>query len=152
MTDPDQTSIDKKKQFSGWLAWIDSRTQAKSMVKECAIVLFFLAVLQAVLAIAQGPSLLPAVGVWTIAGLLLWRRASRFAAVLLLLSSLVFVALTLANKSGADFGGGSNVMLALALLWVSIKSVEASFRLRGRYALPQEAQTTESNDQPAANA
>lgn len=108
------------------------------MVKECAIALFFLAALQAVFALIQGPFLLASAAAWAVGGLWLLRTASRAASSLLLLSALTYSAIALANQAGAGLGGGSNVMLAIVVVWTTLKAVEASFRLHGRFALAAE--------------
>jgi hypothetical protein len=37
------------------------------------------------------------------------------------------------NKIGETVGGGNNIILALIVLWAAVRSVDATFKLHGRY-------------------
>lgn len=123
------------KQRSPWLSRIGSRAEARAMTKETAFALLFLALLQIGFSFMYGFTLLihAAILVTGSVALLHWR--SRTAAVALLLYALVGAGLTLAIKSGIPVEGNKNLSLALIVIWTSIKAVEASFKLHGRFAL-----------------
>ena len=71
-------------------------------------------------------------------------------AVLLLGFVLVSAGVTLANQAGANLGGGSNLFLALAMLWVAIRAVEAAFKLHGRFQFDDSAPGEEAAPEESA--
>ena len=123
-----------EKKYGAWLARISNRETAHSMARECAIAMLFWAVVQAAFSFKYGNTLLIHAAVLALGGLglLLWK--SRIAAVALLVYALTGAGITLAIQSGAQIEGGKNISLALLVLWTAIKTVEATFRLRGRFA------------------
>jgi len=125
-----------EKKYGAWLARIGSREIAHRMARECAIAMLFWAVVQAAFSFKYGNTLLIHAAVLGLggAGLLLWK--SRIAAIALLVYALTGAGITLAIHSGAQIEGGKNLSLALLVLWTAIKAVEATFRLRGRFAFP----------------
>jgi hypothetical protein len=62
------------------------------------------------------------------------RFNSRTAAIVLFILASVAMAVTVANKAGANLGGGTNIILALIVLWAAIRAVEATFKLHGKFA------------------
>ncbi len=67
-------------------------------------------------------------------GLILWKWNSRISAIILLLLSCATVVITFMNKIGNTSSGGTNVFLAIILLVVAIRAIEATFKLHGRFA------------------
>jgi len=59
---------------------------------------------------------------------------SRIVAILLLLLAIVTVLLTLKIFSGHGFSGGLNIILAAFVVWVGVRAVEATFKLRAKKA------------------
>lgn len=110
------------------------------MVRETGFAMLFLALLQIGFSFMYGYSLLAHAAILVAGGigLLCWR--SRAAAVALFFYALVGAGLTLAIKSGIPVEGNKNLSLALIIVWTSIKAIEASFKLQGRFAL-QDAPT-----------
>lgn len=122
------------KKYSAWLARIDKPETASSMARECAIAMLFWAAVQAAFSFKYGNSLLIHAAILTVGGLCLLRWKSRAAALALLLYALAGAGITLAIRSGVALEGGENLSLALLILWTSVKSVEATFRLQGRFS------------------
>ncbi len=104
------------------------------MARECGIAMLFWAVVQAAFSFKYGQSLLIHTVILAVGGLCLLRWQSRAAAVGLLLYALAGAGITLAIGSGAKLEGNSNLALALLIFWTALKGVEATFRLRGKFA------------------
>ena len=60
-----------------------------------------------------------------------WGR-SRAAAIILLIAATVAFGTTIAAQPKI-IQGGKNIVLALIIFWSSVKAVEATFKLRGRF-------------------
>lgn len=128
-----------EKKTSAWLVRIGDRQTAWSMTRECGIAMLFWAAVQAAFSFKYGQSLLIHTVILAVGGFFLLRWQSRAAAVVLLLYALAGTGVTLAIHSGAKLEGNSNLALALLIFWTALKGVEASFRLRGRFAFPAAA-------------
>ena len=126
--------MEEKKKKASMFAKIDSRDDALKVIKDTSIGFFFIAVLQAGLGFFIAPSLIiDAVLYAILAGvLLIWK--SRIAAVLLLLLAGGALAMTFLNMIGITAVGGNNVFLGLIIFWAAIKAVEATFKLKGKFA------------------
>ena len=122
---------EKKK---GSFSKIENRDEALKMVRDTSAAFFFVAVLQAVLSYWVGYGVLVDAAIYAIGGFFLRRFNSRAAAVVLLLLALISAGVTVANKTGANIGGGNNIILALIILWAGIRAVEATFKLHGRFS------------------
>ncbi len=124
-------ATEKKK---GSFSKIESRDEALKMVKDTSRAFFFVAGLQAILSYWIGFGVLVDAAIFAIGGFFLFRFNSRAAAVALLLLALLSAGVTIANKAGANIGGGNNIILALIILWAGIRAVEATFKLHGRFS------------------
>ncbi len=122
---------EKKK---GSFSKIENRDDALKMVKDTSLAFFFVAGLQAILSYWIGSGVLIDAAVYAIGGFFLRRFNSRTAAVILLILALLGAGVTIANKAGANLGGGNNIILALIILWAGIRAVEATFKLHGRFS------------------
>ena len=122
---------EKKK---GSFSKIENRDEALKMVRDTSAAFFFVAGLQAVLSYWVGYGVLVDAAIYAIGGFFLRRFNSRAAAVVLLLLALISAGVTVANKTGANIGGGNNIILALIILWAGIRAVEATFKLHGRFS------------------
>lgn len=127
-----------------WYAAIQSRAQAEQFIKEASGVFFLVVLGQVALAILVAPAIWLDAGAYLIGSLWLFLGRSRVAAVGLLLLTLLETLATVSNLIGADWlgtggTGGKNVLVALIVLGVSIRSVEATFKLHGRFAPPKQA-------------
>jgi hypothetical protein len=118
---------------NGLFARIESASDAAKTVRDAAMGFFFVAVLQALVGMLVSRSMLGDAAILAIlAGVLLkWR--SRVAAVLLLLVATLQAGVTLLNRLGVLSQGGKNVILAVIMLIIAARAVEATFKLRGRY-------------------
>ena len=128
----------------GFFSKIESRDDALKVVRDTSNAFFFIAILQAALAYLIGLSILFDAVIYAVGGFFLRRFSSRAAAVVLLLLALVGAGVTVANRTGANLGGGNNIVLAVIVLWAGVRAVEATFKLGGRFAQPG------ANDQPGA--
>ncbi len=124
-------ATEKKK---GSFSKIETRDEALKMTKDASMAFFFVAGLQAILSYWVGSGVLIDAAIYAIGGFFLLRFKSRSAAVVLLLLALLSAGVTFANKTGANLGGGNNIILALIILWAGIRSVEATFKLHGRFS------------------
>lgn len=124
-------ATEKKK---GSFSKLENRDDALKMVKDTSTAFFAVAALQAVLSYWIGLGVLVDAAIFAVCGFFLRRFHSRSAAVVLLVLALLTAGVTIANKAGADVGGGNNVILALVLLWAGIRATEATFKLHGRFA------------------
>lgn len=132
----------KEKKYSAWLARIRDRETAFGMARETAIAMLFWAVVQAAFSFKYGPSLVIHALILAVGALWLLRCNSRAAAVALSLYALANAGITLAVKAGVPLEGGRNLALALVIAWTALKAVEATFRLRGRFAFEPESATS----------
>jgi hypothetical protein len=112
---------------------ITTGDDALQMIREASIAFFCVAALQAVVGATLASAMLTdAVIIAVLAGILMkWR--SRIAAVLLLLVSGAGLVVTVLNRLGTMAEGGKNIFLAVIMLIVAVRAVEATFKLHGRY-------------------
>ncbi len=120
----------------GLFSKIASREDALQHTNELTVGLFVLATIQGIIGYFFAPLLLIDVAVLVILAVVLRRWKSRVAAVLLLLTSMGIVVTTILTKFGIAEAGGSNIFLALILLWTAIRAVHSTFLLHGRFAEP----------------
>lgn len=125
---------EEKVKKKGMFAKIESREDALKTIKDCAYGFFVVAAIQAGAGYFIAPSLIiDAILYIALAGILLkWN--SRVAAIFLLIISGVAVYMTVLNRLGMAAEGGNNIFLALIMLWAGIRSVEATFKVNGKYA------------------
>jgi hypothetical protein len=115
-----------------WWYEIDTPEKAKRIVRDTAKGLFTIAVVMVLASFILGgfvlldSAILVALGLW-----LLWRQDRPPATVALLYASYTFV-MTAINWWGyvSSTGGGSgrNIVLAIIVLWASIRSVQATYK------------------------
>ncbi len=118
----------------GLFARIESRDDALKTVRDAAAAFLFLAVLQGALGFFLASSMLIDAVAYLVLALALRQWHSRVAAMVLLLFALGAASVTVLNRVGLTHSGGGNVFLAIIVLVVSIRAVEATFKLHGRYA------------------
>ena len=127
------------KKKSALTSRIATRDDALATIKEASTGFFVVAALMAALSFFIGFTVLVDAALFAILGFFLRRFHSRVAAVLLLLLAVADAGATVANKLGYDAGGGSNIILAVIVLWAAIRAVEATFKLRSFAPPPQES-------------
>lgn len=108
------------------------------MLRDTSKVFFLIAGLQAILSYWVGFGVLVDASIFAIGAFFLLRFNNRAAAVVLFLLALLSTAVTIANRSGANLGGGNNIILAVIILWAGIRAVEAAFKLHGRFSPARE--------------
>jgi hypothetical protein len=118
----------------GFFSKLESRQDALRLVKDTSNAFFFIAALQAALAYWIGLSVLLDAAMYAVAAFFLRRFNNRTAAVILLILALLGAGVTLANRAGANLGGGNNIILAVIMLWAAVRAVEATFKLRSMFA------------------
>ena len=126
--------MEEKEKKKGMFAKLESREDALKTIKDCAMGFFVVAAIQAGLGYFIAPSLIiDAVLYAVLAGIMLkWK--SRIAAVFLLVIACFAVYMTVLNRLGMAAEGGNNIFLAAIILWAAIRSVEATFKVNGKYA------------------
>lgn len=124
----------KKKKWR-WYAKITSREDALDAVKGSSTAFFVVGAIQVAVSFFLGFSILFDAAIYLIGGFLLHRFHSRAAAVVILVLAAFSLYVTVANRLGENLGGGSNIFLSLIVFWAAIRAVEATFKLRSRFAL-----------------
>ncbi|MGA1825215.1 MAG: hypothetical protein ACMUIP_11195 [bacterium] len=118
----------------GMFGKIESKEDALKTIKDCAVGFFFLAVLQSVIGYFIAPGLIIDGILYAALAAILLKWNSRVAAVLLLLLGTAAAISTMLNMLGITSSGGNNIILAIMIFWAAIRSVEAAFKLHGKYA------------------
>ena len=126
--------MEEKKKKAGLFSKIESKDDALKTIKDCSMGFFFIAVLQAVLGYFIAPSLIIDAVLYAILAGILLKWKSRIASVFLLLLGGAALVMTVLNKAGVTSEGGNNVILAVIIVWAAIRSVEATFKLHGKFA------------------
>ena len=124
--------IENKKKFS-LFKWIDNKEEALKIIKESSYVFIFISILNAVVGYFIAPVLISYAILFSVLALLLLRLKSRIVAVLLFLLSAGSLVMTVLTNLGHTKGGGTNIFLALIVFWISIKALEATFKLHGKF-------------------
>ena len=114
-------------------AKIESCDDAQKMVKDASYAFYFVAGLQGVLGCFILPSMILDGIVYGVLAFFLHRFGSRIAAVLLFLMACLSLVVTIMNKMGVANQGGGNIFLAVIVLIVSARAIEATFKLRGQF-------------------
>ena len=120
----------------GMFSSLQTREDAMKMTRDAAYGFFFVAGLQALLGFFFMPSALVDAVVLAVLALFLLTAQSRTAAVLLLLVSLGQAVITVLNRLGMTQMGGKNIILAVIMVVVAVRAVEATFKLQGRFTQP----------------
>jgi hypothetical protein len=116
------------------LGKIATRDEATKTIRETSYVCFVAAALQTVLSVIFGWGIFIDPALYLILGLLLFFLKSRIAAILLVLLSAATTLVSLANAGGAGLPGGKNFIVAGIIFFAALRSVEATFKLHGRFA------------------
>jgi cobalamin synthase len=108
---------------------IETREEALKTIKDTTIGFYFIAILHIVLGYFVGlPVMIDGV-LYAVLGFLLQKFNSRIVAVLLLIVSGIALITTVINRFGGGTGG-RNILLAIIVLWASIRAVQATFKLQ----------------------
>jgi hypothetical protein len=120
----------------GMFSSLETRDQALKMTRDAAYGFLFVAALHALLGFFFMPAVLVDAVILAVLAFFLLRTQSRVAAVLLLLVSSGQAAVTVLNRLGMTQLGGKNIILAVIMLIVAVRAVEATFKLQGRFTQP----------------
>jgi hypothetical protein len=140
--------MEEKKKFTILFAKIENKDDALKIIKESSMAFFFIAVLSAALCYFIAPSMIMDAVLYAILAGILLKWKSRTAAVLLLILGAAAVVMTILNKVGVTSEGGNNIFLAAIIFWAAIRSVEATFKLHGKFA----AQSIQADEQKTPSA
>lgn len=124
---------EEKKTKKGMFAKIENRDDALLTVKETSIAFLVIAGIQGGLGFFIAPGMLIDAVLYAGLGLILMKWKARTAAILLLVISGFGAFVTVMNKLGLMAQGGTNIFLALIVLWAAIRAVEATFKLHGKF-------------------
>lgn len=117
----------------GIFARIRQEEDAIKVVGAASLAFFIAGGLFMILSYWYGMELLVDGLAYVVLGFLLRQFRSRMIAILLLLLAVVTALMALGIFSGRGFSGGLNIILAAIVVWVGIRAVEATFKLRGKY-------------------
>ena len=131
---PSAIAMSTQSSKSSLFGKIETREAALKTLRDAAYVCFFLAALMLIFVFVfhQTSAVVDAV-IYLVLGALLHFLRSRVAAVVFALVSLGSLGVTVANMAGASLPGGRNIILAVIVVFASVRAVEASFKLHGRF-------------------
>ena len=118
----------------GIFAKIRQEEDALKVVGAASLAFFIAGSMFMILSYWYGPELWVNGVAYVVLGFLLRQFKSRIIAILLLLLAIVTVLLAVGIFSGHGYSGGLNIILAAAVVWVGVRAVEATFKLRAKKA------------------
>jgi uncharacterized membrane protein HdeD (DUF308 family) len=121
-------SSQESKKRPGMFGKIETKEDALKVIKDTAIAFYVVAALQIVLAFFIGLSAIIDGIIYIVLAFLLQKFNSRIVAVLMLILTGIGVVVTAMNRLGSG-QGGRNILLALVMIWASIRAIQATFRL-----------------------
>jgi hypothetical protein len=130
----EEPPMEEKEKKKGLFAKIESREDALKTIKDCAMGFFVVAAIQAGLGYFIAPSLIIDATLYAVLAGIMLKWKSRVAAVFLLVIACFAAYMTVLNRLGMAAEGGNNIFLAAIILWAAIRSVEATFKVNGKYA------------------
>ena len=118
------------KKKNAWYGKIETKEEALKVIKDTSNGFYFLAALQIVLGyfIMGREAIIDGV-IFAVCAFLLRKLNSRAVAIILLLLSVSGLVVTGINKFGGGTGG-RNITLAVVMIWISIRAIQATFGLR----------------------
>lgn len=118
------------KKKNSWFGKIETKDEALKVIKDASNGFYFLAALQIVLGcFIMGMEAIVDGVIFAVCAFLLRKFNSRVVAVILLLLSIGGLIVTGINKFGGG-SGGQNLFLAVIMIWVSIRAIQATFGLK----------------------
>ena len=118
------------KKKNAWYGKIETKEEALKVIKDASNGFYFLAALQVVLGyFIMGTEAIIDGVLFAVCAFLLRKFNSRVVAVILLLLSIGGLVVTAINKFGGGTGG-QNLILAVIMIWTSIRAIQATFGLR----------------------
>ena len=128
---PTSPSTTRRNQIKNtWFGKIETTENALKVIKDVSNGFYFLAVLQIVLGyFIMGTSAIIDGVLFAVCAFLLRKFNSRVVAIILLLLSVGGLVVTRINQFGGGTGG-RNLFLAVIMIWVSIRAIQATFGLK----------------------
>ena len=123
-----------QKKWNSMFAKILNRDGAVKVARDCGAAFLLLAAIQAAASFLLGFSMLLDAVLYAICGYFIRSKHSRVAAVIALLLALIGLVVTAQNMVGQHRRGGSNIVLALILAWTAVRSIDATFKIHGRFS------------------
>lgn len=109
---------------------IKNQENALTVIKDASNTFYFLAAIQIILGyFIMGVEVIIDGVIFAVFAFLLRKFNSRVVAVILLLLSIAGLVITGINKFGSGTGG-QNLFLAVIMVWVSVRSIQATFGLK----------------------
>jgi hypothetical protein len=107
---------------------IEDRDGARVVAGDLGKALLVVAVIQTILALAREPLTLVDAALYAACGAVIWVTASRLAALVVLLVASGALVLTMLSLLGSiQRGGGRHIVLALVVVWIAGRAVQATF-------------------------
>jgi hypothetical protein len=124
------TATHARRKFNSLWGRMQTPDDARKVVKESAYAFYFVAGIQGLVGIFFAPSLLVDGVIFAVLAFLLHKRSSRAAAVMLCVLSVIAICSTLLNIFGDTGIGGNNIVLAIIMVWISVRAIQATYLLR----------------------
>jgi len=108
---------------------INTKEEAVKVIKDISNGVYALSAITFLASFILGLSLIIDAILMGLLAFLLRKYKSRVFGVILFFYSLVVLSVTAFNRLGGEFGGGSNLILALIFVWFGIRALQATFKL-----------------------
>ena len=122
-----------KRQRPVLFKFVETKEDALKTIRYTSYGFCGLAVLALGVSFALGTALLLDAALYLALALLLFWLKSRIVAVLLLILTCMSLIVTILNRMGKMDQGGGNVLLAIIVVWVAAKAVEATWKLHTKF-------------------
>jgi hypothetical protein len=128
-----------------WLAKIETRDDALTVLKHGCIAFFFLGALHIVpFLVLKNRVALVETTIVVVGAFAMLKLHSRAAAAVLLVLSCAEAAVALAHMLGANFGAGSSLVVAGLMIWVAVRTAQATSALERMPGDDEEDEDVES--------
>lgn len=122
-----------QKRGTGLFSPIVTRDAALKVIRSASFGFFIVAAIQGGVGVFLSPDMLIDATLFAVLAGILLKWKSRIAAVLLLVLSVMAFIVTILNLKAIMAEGGTNIFLAAIVMWISVRAVEATFKLQGRF-------------------
>jgi len=130
-----ETKDNTSKKPVSLLSKITDRDSALTVIKETSLVFIIVGIYQAVVYYFVGLNVvLIDAFFYVFLGFSLREWKSRIAAVILLIQTSYAATMTIMHYLGYTDEGGVSIILVVAILFVAIRAIEATFKLHGKFA------------------
>jgi len=131
--------VKDRRKRKGIFAIIRSRDDALHVVADAAIAFLAAAAVLAAMAFTHGWQDLADATLYVVLGLLMWRFRSPAAAFALLLVAIMRFFITVAQTIETGEVNRIYVLVTVVVLFASIRAIEATLKLNGRFAISEKA-------------